>query len=71
MIKIRAEEVRQLKARFREINQIPLEKIEWIDETGQEIILDPKDVDYWRFCGLNNVDFVEFIIDAEEIPETS
>jgi len=68
MHQIHLDEVRQLKARLREINRIPLSEIQWLDAEGKIVNVDPKDLKFWKFTGLNNADFVETIIDGEKSP---
>lgn len=69
MKQVNADEVRRLKARLREINRIPIEQIAWVDDSGTPVKVHPDDVSEWHFCGLNNSDFVELIIDGEKDSE--
>lgn len=55
---VNAEEVRALKEQLREINNIPLEDIEW-HEDGKPLDINPEFIKEWRFIGMNNSDFID------------
>lgn len=38
---------------------------EWVDDAGQMIPIDAKVLEEWRFVGLSNHSFVEFVIDGD------
>jgi hypothetical protein len=51
----------QLQSRRREINRLPLEDIQWVDE-GIVLDIPPAWIDNFAFCGLNNTDFIDMEI---------
>lgn len=64
--RVSIEEVRRLRDRRRAINSIPLADIEWVDEKGQVVPVDPAEVKAYKFTGLNNFDFVELVLEDRE-----
>jgi hypothetical protein len=61
-MKINADEILRLKARMKEINDLKLEEIEWVNDKGDTIVIDKETLDHWRFVGLSNCCFVEIVI---------
>lgn len=57
-IQINITEILQLKQRLREINEIPLNLIEFIDENGDKIEIQEKALLDFQYTGLNNCDFI-------------
>lgn len=66
MTKVNVDEVRRIKARRAEINHIPFEKIEWVDDNGNPVEVDPEWKAEWPFTGLCNCDFVDTAIFGEK-----
>ena len=58
-IEIRVSEVKELKRRLREINDNDIKNIDLLDEKGLIIPIDAKNIDYWKFTGLNITDFID------------
>jgi len=58
MEKVKIAEVIALKNRLKEINALELEKIEWVNENGEVIPINPKIVEEFIYTGLGNVDFI-------------
>lgn len=56
-IQVSIEEVKQLKARIKEINLLNFDDIEWT-ENGSPLIIDKRCINDWAEIGLNNVDFI-------------
>ena len=56
--KIRVSEILEIARRQREINSIELTEIDFLDENGNVIQVDEKIIDDFKFCGLNNTDFI-------------
>lgn len=63
-IQVDINEVRAIQKRRGEINRIPTEKIEWV-ENGKPVALNPAEVESHLESGLNNVDFVTYFLDGE------
>lgn len=57
MIPIAIEEVKQLQARLKEINDIPFDQIEWT-EHGKSITSDSEVKTFFKFTGLSNCSFI-------------
>ena len=57
-MKVALEDVEQLLALRRRINEAKLEDIEWT-RGGKGTFVDPIDVANWRFVGLSNFGFAE------------
>jgi len=55
---VRVSEILNIAKRQREINSKELTEIDFLDENGNIIQIDKKIVDDFRFCGLNNTDFI-------------
>ncbi len=51
-------EIIKLKERLYEINQQPLESIDFLDDNGNRIEIDKRHVHDFKFTGLNNSDFI-------------
>lgn len=56
--KVRISEIWDMVNRQREINRQDLTNIDFVDDNGKVIKVDKKIVDEFRFCGLNNCDFI-------------
>ena len=63
---IRVSEILQLKNRLREINDNEISNIDFLDESGLPIQIEQKNIDDWKFTGLNITDFIDsnFYIDG-------
>ena len=63
---IRVSEILKLKNRLREINDNEISNIDFLDENGLPIQIDQKNIDDWKFTGLNITDFIDsnFYIDG-------
>jgi hypothetical protein len=63
---IRVSEILKLKNRLREINNNEISNIDFLDENGLPIQIDQKNIDDWKFTGLNITDFIDsnFYIDG-------
>ena len=55
---IRIAEIWQMVERQKEINRQNLSNIDFIDDDGKVIEVEKKIVDEFKFCGLNNCDFI-------------
>ena len=55
---IRVQEILDIAKRQREINGRELTEIDFLYENGNIIEVDKKIVEDFRFCGLNNTDFI-------------
>jgi hypothetical protein len=58
--KVNVEWVRAVKAELRRINAVDLKDIEFV-HCGKPVAVDPQAIEEWRFTGLNNTDFIEFL----------
>jgi hypothetical protein len=58
-MKVKISEIKSLQDRRREINNISLSEIEFIDDNGKTIEIDHKILDEYEFTGLNNIDFID------------
>lgn len=56
---IRVSEILQLKNRLREINDKEISNIDFLDENGLPIQIEQKNIDDWKFTGLNITDFID------------
>lgn len=56
-VRVDVERVRALKAELAAINQLELDQIEFY-ENGQPMKVDPESLEWWKFTGLNNTDFI-------------
>lgn len=56
---IRVSEIKQLKNRLREINNNEINNIDFLDDNGQPIIIDEKNMKDWNHTGLNITDFID------------
>ncbi|CAG7581206.1 MAG: hypothetical protein SLAVMIC_00727 [uncultured marine phage] len=56
-VSISIEEIQELHKRMREINSHDLSDIEFTED-GIPIDIDPKIIEQFKFCGLNNKDFI-------------
>ena len=63
---IRVSEILKIKNRLREINDNEISNIDFLDENGLPIQIDQKNIDDWKFTGLNITDFIDsnFYIDG-------
>jgi len=57
-MRVSVEEIMAMRARRKEINNTPLEDIEWTQ--NGEVITDitPEEIEEWRFTGLSHADFI-------------
>ncbi len=58
-MQVKISEILELKKRIREINNTNLKKIEFLDDDGNVVEINPKFVEEFRFVGLSNCDFIE------------
>lgn len=56
--KVKVSEIINAEIRRREICSHELNMIDFLDDDGNVIKIDPKVVEEFRFCGLNNTDFI-------------
>lgn len=65
-LQIRVSEILQLKNRLREINNNEISNIDFLDDNGLPIQIEKKNIDDWKFTGLNITDFIDsnFYIDG-------
>jgi hypothetical protein len=52
--------VLRLKAELRRINSLDLAELEFM-HNGAPVAVERESIDEWRFTGLNNTDFLEFL----------
>lgn len=64
-MKVNVDEVVRLKARLKEINNLKLEEIEWVNDKGEPIVIEKAVIEEWRFVGLSNCYFVEDVINGD------
>ncbi len=65
---VKIEDWRKMMEFRKAINQANLEDIKWIDENGEVIVVDPQALDEWKFTGLGNVNFPEFMLNEPADP---
>lgn len=56
-MRVDIEQVRKIQEERMKINKMDLEDIEWY-EGGKKIEISPKVIEDFKFCGLNNTDFI-------------
>jgi hypothetical protein len=56
---IRVSEIKQLKNRLREIDDNEIRNVDFLDDNGLQIQVDEKNLDDWKFTGLNITDFID------------
>lgn len=59
---VNADEVMRLIEQLEEINSVPLADIEWVNDKGEVLTFDDKTLERWRFVGMSNRSFVEFVV---------
>lgn len=59
-IVVNIERILALKAELRRVNAVELRDIEFV-YCGKPVAVDPQAIEEWRFTGLNNTDFIEFL----------
>lgn len=57
-------ELRKVLDYLRSINKEDINNIEWTLD-GQIVHIDQRDINQWRFVGLNNVDFPRYAFDKD------
>jgi len=57
-MKVKISEILELDARRREINKVDLKDIQFLDDNGNVVKINPELVEKFRFIGLNNTDFI-------------
>lgn len=57
-VQISIKDIRKSKEFLSHVNSFNLEDIQFLDEFGQPIEIDPETLEEWKFIGLNNTDFV-------------
>jgi hypothetical protein len=57
---VNVDEVIRLKERIKKINNLEIDKIMFVDDDGFKIEVKEKDIEEWKFSGLNISDFVMF-----------
>lgn len=60
--KIQISEIIKLKNRLLEINQLDLNDIDFIDDSGKPLQIDKKLIADFKFTGLSNADFISYEI---------
>jgi hypothetical protein len=60
--RVNADEVMRARERRLEIEQLPLESIEWVNDAGDVLAVDAKTLADWRFIGLGHYHFVELVL---------
>lgn len=56
--KIKISEIEELYKRIFIINDQDLNDIDFLNDNGEKIVVDQKIIDDFKFCGLNNCDFI-------------
>lgn len=56
---IRVSEIKELKNRLREINDNEIRNVDFLDDNGLPIQIDEKNIEDWKFTGLNITDFID------------
>lgn len=56
---IRVSEIKELQNRLREINDNEIRNVDFLDDNGLPIQIDEKNIDDWKFTGLNITDFID------------
>ena len=64
-MRVNIEKVLDLKRQLKEINSVDLDQIIWL-RNGSSIIFSKDLKEDFKFTGLSNTDFVEFILENEE-----
>ena len=67
-MKVNIEDLLALKKELNEINFQHLEDIEW-DLDGELVEIPEKNIEEWKYIGLNNVDFITTEFYKEELDE--
>lgn len=57
-MQVKISEILQLTGQIREINKPELNEIEFLDDDGNVVQINPKFVEEFRFIGLSNCDFI-------------
>lgn len=69
-MKVNVEDVLELHKQLAKINKVPFKNIEWLLE-GVPLTFTKEQVDFWRFTGLSNTSFTDFLNEnGEFIVET-
>lgn len=63
-MRVKVEKVLDLLRQLEEINNYPLDQIEWI-YNNEYVEVAKKEIEDWRFTGLSNVSFIEIILTGE------
>jgi hypothetical protein len=58
--RVDVEHIRSLRAQLRAVNNLDLDQIEFY-ENGKPLKVQPEAIEDWKFTGLNNADFIEFL----------
>ena len=58
-VKVSLKEVEEMQRRRREINSLPIEQIEWVNDDGSVVEVTPETLEEWRFIGMTNLCFIE------------
>lgn len=59
-MRVDVEEIISIHKRIQQINEQPLEQIEWYKK-GEKIEVDKKQIDEWKFIGLSNFYFLSLM----------
>lgn len=62
-MRVRISEVKAIISRKSEINGMDFDAIEWVDDDGRRVEVPTEVAEWWKFTGLNNLDFVHFMVD--------
>lgn len=65
-MQVNFEELARVKMYLREINNTPLDKIEWLYK-GQKLDIKVHFIEDWKYVGLNNTDFYKCMFFGREI----
>ncbi len=57
--KIHLSEIKEIKRRLKEINDNEISNIDFLDDDGIPIYIKQKNIDDWKFTGLNITDFID------------
>ena len=58
-VRIQLPELYKLLQREHDINATPFDELEWVDAKGKTINVTKQQAEEFKFCGLNNLNFVE------------
>ncbi len=62
---VQASSIRNLIDRYKAFQALPLANIEWQDKNGNKVEITAEELEDWRFVGLSNIEFFEFIVEPK------